>query len=197
MLTFCAMNVALRSPWTVEQFLDWEEKQELRYEFDGFRPIAMTGGTFEHDAIQVNLVRSLRNRLEGKRCRVHGNSFKVHVMGSIRYPDALITCTPQRRGSTIALEPVVVFEVLSKSTAHTDRMTKNREYAGTGSIQQYFMLEQTAVEGMVFERTGDCGWIGRILGPDAILRMPEAGIEVPLAELYRNIDLSDPNPDEA
>ena len=187
MLTSRAMNVALRAPWTVEQFLAWEEKQELRYEFDGVRPIAMTAGTFEHDAIQVNLVTSLRNRLEGKRCRVHGNSFKVQVMGSIRYPDALITCTPQQRGGTVALQPVVVFEVLSRSTAHTDRMTKSREYAGPGSIQQYFMLEQT----------GDGGWIGRMLGPEAVLHMPEAGIEVPLAELYRNIDLSDPNPDEA
>ena len=59
------MNVAMQKPWTIEQFLAWEEKQELRYEFDGARPIAMTGGTFEHDAIQVNLVTALSTRLRG------------------------------------------------------------------------------------------------------------------------------------
>jgi hypothetical protein len=39
------MNVALRKPMTLEQFLAWEERQELRYEFDGFGPVAMAGGT--------------------------------------------------------------------------------------------------------------------------------------------------------
>ncbi len=40
------MADALAKPMTLESFLAWEERQELRYEFDGFRPIAMTGGTY-------------------------------------------------------------------------------------------------------------------------------------------------------
>ena len=52
------MSNALREPMTLHEFLAWEERQELRYEFDGFQPVAMTGGTYAHDAIQVNLVRS-------------------------------------------------------------------------------------------------------------------------------------------
>ena len=39
------MSVAVRRPMTMEAFLAWEEGQELRWEFDGFAPIAMTGGT--------------------------------------------------------------------------------------------------------------------------------------------------------
>jgi hypothetical protein len=30
---------------TLEAFLGWESRQEIKYEFDGFRPVAMTGGT--------------------------------------------------------------------------------------------------------------------------------------------------------
>jgi hypothetical protein len=29
---------------TIEEFLEWEAQQPLRYEFDGFQPIAMAGG---------------------------------------------------------------------------------------------------------------------------------------------------------
>ena len=47
------MNVVLRKPMSLDAFLDWEERQELRYEFDGFQPVAMTGGTFEHSAINA------------------------------------------------------------------------------------------------------------------------------------------------
>ena len=49
-----------------EQFLAWEERQELKHEFDGFQPEAMTGGTAAHETIKVNLITALRNRLRGK-----------------------------------------------------------------------------------------------------------------------------------
>ena len=32
-------------PLTVDEFLAWERAQDLRYEFDGTQPVAMTGGT--------------------------------------------------------------------------------------------------------------------------------------------------------
>lgn len=190
------MNVALRKSWTVERFLAWEERQELRHEFDGVRPFAMTGGTFAHDAIQINLVTALSNRLRGKPCRVHGCNLKIRVGDSIRYPDAFVSCGPVRRDSTVLHEPVVIFEVLSKSTARTDRMVKNREYAATSSVKRYVMLEQAAIEATVFERTESGDWVGHILGPDAVLGLPEIGIELPLTEVYEGIDLSDADAEE-
>ena len=36
---------------TLAEFLAWEERQELPYEFDGLPPVAMTGGTVAHDRI--------------------------------------------------------------------------------------------------------------------------------------------------
>ncbi len=67
------VNFALRKPpgepMTLRQFLDREERQELRYEFVGFRPIAMTGGMAAHAAIQRNLVTALGVRLRGKPCQ--------------------------------------------------------------------------------------------------------------------------------
>ena len=190
------MNIALRQPMTVEEFLEWEERQELRYEFDGFQPIAMTGGTFAHDRISINLAAALVPRLRGKLCQPHGSNLKIQVMDSVRYPDAYVTCGPIRRGSMIAPNPVVVFEVLSKGTARTDRIVKNREYASTASIQRYVMLEQAEVAGTMFERVGD-DWVGHLLGPDSILLMPEIGIEIPIVELYEGIDLIDVDEDEA
>lgn len=41
------MSNALRKPMTIKAFLAWEERQELRCEFDGFEPVAMTGGNDE------------------------------------------------------------------------------------------------------------------------------------------------------
>jgi hypothetical protein len=53
------MSVALQKRMSLETFLAWEEQQELRWEFDGFEPVAVTGGTAEHSAIQRNLIFAL------------------------------------------------------------------------------------------------------------------------------------------
>lgn len=39
------MSSALHQPMTLEAFPAWEEYQDARFEFDGFAPVAMTGGT--------------------------------------------------------------------------------------------------------------------------------------------------------
>jgi Uma2 family endonuclease len=191
------MNVAVKKTWTIEEFLGWEERQELKYEFDGIQPVAMTGGTFAHNVIQVNLIAEMRNRLLGKPCRVNGDSLKIHVMGSIRYPDAFVTCTPIQRDSLVVYEPVVIFEVLSKSTEHTDRSVKNREYAGTASVRRYIILEQVAMKGTMYTRSADgADWRSEPLDANAVLNMPEIGVDLPLAVLYTDVDLSSP-PTEA
>jgi len=186
-----AMNVALRAPTTIDEFLDWEERQELRYEFNGFAPIAMTGGTRAHAAIQGNLAVALKTRLRGKPCQFFGNDLKIEVGGSIRYPDGFVTCTKGAPGDKVARDPVVVFEVLSASTAATDTVVKNREYAETPSIRRYILLAQDVMGGTMFERIGD-DWVGHVLGPDSLLRMPEIDIELPITEFYEGIELAPP-----
>jgi Uma2 family endonuclease len=189
------MNVALRQRMSLAEFLDWEDRQEPKYEFDGFQVYAMVGVTAAHSAIQRNLVTALTNRLRGKPCQAHGSELKIEVAGSIRYPDAFVVCTPGAANQTVVTDPVVVFEVLSPSTARVDRVTKNAEYRATASIQRYIMLEQESQAATVFAREGD-RWVGTLLTDDAVLAMPEIGIEVPLAELYEGLDLTEPT-DEA
>ncbi|MGH7040688.1 MAG: Uma2 family endonuclease [Acetobacteraceae bacterium] len=184
------MSTALHPPMSLDAFLAWENRQEFRYEFDGFAPLAMTGGTVEHATIQRNLVTALTNRLRGRPCQAFGSELKIAVAGSIRYPDAFIVCTPIMPGSLVVEDPVVIFEILSPSTAATDRIVKNREYRATPSVQRYILLEQIRPAATVFTRDGT-DWIGRILDADAGLAMPEIGIELPLAELYEGIAFPD------
>ncbi|HSU07492.1 MAG TPA: Uma2 family endonuclease [Acetobacteraceae bacterium] len=190
------MNITLRKPWTLEQFLAWEERQELKHEFDGFLPEAMTGGTAAHETIKVNLITALTNRLRGKPCRPYGSDLKVQIENKVRYPDAFVVCSPVAPRNTLVLDPVVIFEVLSPSSGLKDRIVKNQEYQSLPSVRRYVMLEQDSIAATMFERSGD-DWVGHILMHDAVLRMPEIGIEFPLAELYEGIDLaSDGNPEE-
>ncbi|MFL5288680.1 MAG: Uma2 family endonuclease [Rhodopila sp.] len=183
------MSVALQKRMSLETFLAWEEQQELRWEFDGFEPVAMTGGTAEHSAIQRNLIFALTGRLRGKPCQPYTSDLKIAVAGSIRYPDASVVCSPIPRGTRVVTDPVAVCEVLSPSTASTDIGIKNPEYRDTPSIQHYIMLSQDDQRVTIFARAGD-DWIGHIAFGDAVLDMPEIGIEIPLAELYEGVSFA-------
>ena len=181
------MNLALRKPMTLAEFLEWEERQPMRYEFDGVGPVAMTGGTVGHADIEANLAAALRTRLRGKPCRFYGSDLKFQVAdGQVRYPDGMVVCSPIDRTATVVYDPVVVFEVLSPSTARDDRIVKAREYQATPSVQRYVMLEQDGVSATVYARSGET-WTHEILIADSVLTLPEIGVELPLAELYEGV----------
>ena len=174
---------------TLEQFLTWEDRQELRFEFDGFQPVATVGGTAAHSSIQRNLIFSLTSRLCGQPCRPHGSHLKTEVVGRIRYPDAFVACTLVPPEAKVVVDPVVVFEILSDSSANDDLVLKNAEYHATPSIQRYVVLQQTHAGATVFSRKGE-DWLAEpVSGEGAMLRMPEIGIEIPLAELYLDAGL--------
>ena len=180
------MSTALRKPMTLDEFLAWEERQDLRHEFDGFQPVAMTGGSYAHDAIAMNLARELGVRLRGTPCRPHGSNFKLRTHTTVRYPDAFVSCRRYGNADTLARDPVVIFEVLSPSTAATDRIDKLREYTSLPSVRRYVLLEQDRIAATVLERD-DERWLTAVLTDDAVLHMPEIGVELPLPDLYDGI----------
>jgi hypothetical protein len=189
------MSAALQMPMTLAEFLAWEERQELRYEFDGFLPQAMTGGTLAHDQITFNLRKSLDARLAGKPCRPFGPNAKIIADSRVRYPDAIIVCGPVDFNATVADSPVIVFEVLSEGSSRTDLIDKNREYRATPSIQRYVILQQTSRAAVVFVRRGE-DWLSEIVaGEGAVLDLPEAGISVPLEEVYESVVAPDRAPE--
>ncbi|UFN51681.1 Uma2 family endonuclease (plasmid) [Roseomonas sp. OT10] len=191
------MSQPAAQPWTPEEFLAWEERQPLRYEFDGVQPIAMTGGSAAHATVQTNLAAAIAPRLRGGRCRFYGSDFKVETIEPhYRYPDGSIVCRPVSPTATRVSDPVTVFEVLSPSTADDDRYVKALEYQAIPSVQRYVMLEQHAVRATVLERSG-ASWIVHLLMQGSILRLPEAGIEVPLDELYEGLDFGTASTEEA
>ena len=174
---------------TPTEFLAWEAKQESKWEFDGFQPVAMNGVTVAHSVIQGNLTTMLNNRLRGKRCRPYGPDLKIEIGSKYRYPDAFVSCTPASRSASVAGEPVVIFEVLSESTAVTDRTTKLMEYRSLPSLKRYVLLEQSASVATVITRS-ETGWSIEVLDAGGNLLMPEIKIAIAMAELYDGLDFT-------
>ncbi len=188
------MNVALRKPWTHDQFFAWAETQNGRYEFDGFRPVAMTGGTGAHGRISRNLITQLSTRLRGSPCEPTGSDGPgvATINNRIRYPEAVVTCTRFSDRDRLIPNPVAVFEVLSDSTRHIDLTFKLLEYTAVSTIKRYVLIEQTAIAVTVHARKANEPWTTIVLLAGTILHLPEIGIEIPVSEIYEGVEFGEP-----
>ena len=185
-----------RETWTWDNYLEWEARQDMRYELVDGEVYAMTGGTADHDTISTNLVAELRERLRGSRCRAHGANLKVKAGRNGRYPDALVDCGPRVGEALVAQQPTVVFEVLSKSTAAFDQSLKLRDYEAIESIRAYVLVDQDKPRVLVYARDVH-GGIGSassmVLAEDlnAMIELPVLELTIPLRAVYEGISFED------
>jgi Uma2 family endonuclease len=184
------MNIAVRQPrMTRDEFLTWVEAQPIRYEFDGFEPVAMVGSSVNHNRIVRNIHASLRTRLRGSGCEPFGPDDGLPTIGDIiRYPDAFISCTKVHGESRVVEGAVIVFEVLSPGNSATDRIIKVREYLAVASVHTYVIVEQNFIGATLLQRHDDT-WTATTLTVDDTLRLHRPDIEIAMSELYEGVDL--------
>ena len=184
------MNAALQRPMSQDEFFAWAERQDLRYEFDGFQPVAMTGGTLRHDRLTRRLHRELDRLLAGSPCEPFGPEAGLATeAGSIRYPDALVSCSPIVDDlDRLVPNPVAVFEVISPTSARIDRIVKAQEYAAVPSILHYVLVESDFIGVTVLTRpAGDTAFESKSLAGDGVVKLPSIGIELPVADIYGGV----------
>lgn len=174
------MNVIVRPGVSLADFLDWERDQPQRFEFDGTQPIPMTGGTVAHARL-VRRIMEAMSRLLPAGYEAFGGDLKVLTApGRVRYPDVLVLFgEPAPDMDTV--EPVVVFEVLSSSTALTDLRVKPEEYAAVATMMAYVVLPQESPAGATILRRSN-GWTPEpVLGS---LELAEIGVAIRMSDLY-------------
>ena len=171
---------------SVEEFLDWHQYQEERYELVQGTPVRMmTGARQDHNLVKANLTVALATRLRGGGCRTTSSDTAVRTTpDQIRYPDVVVDCGPVDLDALTASEPRVVIEVASPSTRDFDLAAKLDEYRETDSIA-YVLLVEPAVVDVTLHARGEAGWVRtQYLFPDAVIEMPALGVTLPLAEIY-------------
>ncbi|HUB12598.1 MAG TPA: Uma2 family endonuclease [Acetobacteraceae bacterium] len=193
-MTVAARQIDLET-WSQSQFLAWADTQPegCRYEFDGFRPVAMAPASVGHNRIGRNIREAIRPRLPtGTPCDTYGPQDVIATVGgALREPDAFIACSRPHRTAVAVPAPIVVFEVVSPGRDNRRRdEEKVDEYESIPSILRYVLVESESRSfGVFWREPGDQAW--RREPPDAAgpIRLPEFGIDLTLDEVYRGVDL--------
>ena len=179
---------------SVDEFLEWESLQEQRYELVDGLVRAMAGGTADHNTIVLNLVGALRTATRESGCRVFAESMKVIVDGAVMYADVVVTYAPVEPKADSVKAPVLVIEVLSRSTHEIDRGRKWLAYQQLESLQQYVLISQDQPRVEIYRRNpaSKHGWsYDVVMGLAATVLLEPGTSPMTLAEIYEGSSVAD------
>jgi Uma2 family endonuclease len=180
--------------YTAAEYLAAERTAPYKSEYIAGQIVAMSGVSREHSLITGNLFRVLSTQLLDGPCEIHASDLRVKVSarGMYTYPDLVVVCgEAQFEDAQVdtLLNPTLIVEVLSPSTEAYDRGAKFGYYRQLPSLREYLLVAQDQVLLEHFARE-DGGWLlTAVTDPTSTLRLPAIGCEVPVAEVYRRVDL--------
>lgn len=192
------MSAAPHRRLTVAEYLAIERASEQKHEFINGEVFAMAGASRQHNEIRENLGGELFAQLKGGPCRTYSSDQRLKVVRDgqpiYTYPDYLIVCGPpqfaREQGLDTLLNPLVIFEILSDTTEDYDRGEKFEYYRQLASLREYVLMSQKSMEVEHLVRGPDSGWEPAVLqGADSELVLATAPVRLPLADLYRGVEL--------
>jgi Uma2 family endonuclease len=177
-------------PMSVADYLDFEEKSEVKHEYIGGEVHAMSGASREHNAIVLNIATALHSRLRGGPCQVFSSAFKVRLQVASEdifyYPDVAVACDRADKERYYTKTPTLIFEVLSPSTETIDRREKQLNYRHAGSLEEYVLVSQERREVTIFRRT--TGWQGEIFtAAEAVIEFRSIQQSMTMAAIYDGV----------
>jgi Uma2 family endonuclease len=186
---------------SVEDYLAAESKSPVKHEYLGGVVQAMAGARNAHNLVASNTLGSLHYRLRGRKCRPFNSDTKIRVRlpSQIRfyYPDASVISRPNPPTDVFQDEPAALFEVVSATTRRIDEGEKKDAYLTIPSLSVYGLIEQEVPAVTIFRRTS-IGFVREVYqGLEAVIPLPELGIELPLAEIYEAVEFAPEETEES
>lgn len=175
--------------YTPEEYLALEDGAEYKSEYVNGCIFEMAGGTEAHIQISYNATKLFADRLRGK-CRAYQSEMKVWVeeAGTFFYPDVTVVCGERKvhKGqSGIVENPILLIEVLSRSTEDYDKNDKFFTYQNIESFQEYVLISQEKPVVQQYIRQKDGNWkIKATIGLNSTVYFESVDVELSLEDVY-------------
>jgi Uma2 family endonuclease len=174
---------------SAHEFIAWEAEQDERYEFIDGEVVAMTGGTYAHDRVRMNLAAALLDSLRGSPCRVIGPEVKLRVSAETPgfYPDLFVVCREIDARTSELTEAKLIVEVLSPSTERKDRGSKWIEYQRLAMLEEYVLIDPDKRRIEIFRRVAPADWRLHVCGLSEPVRFDSVEFETSFEAVFEDI----------
>jgi Uma2 family endonuclease len=182
--------------FSLEQYLLREEKNAYKSEFYNGKIFRMPGGKFKHNLIAGNIFAALKiavKELEQRFWAINSDQ-KIYIPNKevVVYPDAVVISEKPiywNNRKDLITNPLLVVEVLSKSTRGYDKGEKFVHYRTLPSFKEYVLIEQDECKVEIWYRTEENTWtISTVTEEDALIYFNSIGVSIPISDIYENVD---------
>lgn len=173
----------------VDDYLQSELEREIKHELINGSVFSMAGASKNHERISGNIYGEFRNHLKGNSCEAFSSDMKVKASSNFFYPDVMVVCDDKVENDYYTELPIIIVEVLSRSTRRIDETTKLMSYINIPSVQEYVLIEQDIVDIQVIRRSE--GWLPKhyFLGDEVIFE--SIGLRLTVEEIYHRVQNED------
>lgn len=184
-----------KKKYTLEEYLELDKNSEERYEYFDGEVFAMAGGSPNHARAGGNVYALLQQRLRGSKCEAFNSEMKIKVPAALpyRYPDVSVVCGKpifeDVNGQAMLVNPVLIVEVLSPSTAVYDLNEKFTAYQSIESFREYLIISQDRPHVIQYILQSKGRWLRiDIEGLDAEVALESVNVTLPLREIYERVE---------
>ncbi len=183
--------------YTPEEYLELEEQADFKSEYRDGEIVPMTGGTTDHNQIALNLAAALKIATKGQNYRIYIADVRLWIpkYRQHTYPDVMvIQGKPVYTGSstTTVINPLLIAEVLSKSTQNYDQGNKFLYYRSIPEFKEYILIDQYQYHVVHYVKTTDGKWfLDEIEGESATLSLETVDFQITLSDLYEQVDFTE------
>jgi Uma2 family endonuclease len=190
-MTALAHKLEIDNHITVEEYLRGEKTSELKHEYIDGQVYAMAGASIKHNIINANIFGLLWSNLNGQPCFPLGSDMLLEVSKTqYRYPDIMVICDDDSSNDDyIRKNPLIIVEILSKSTRKKDKTEKRKEYLSLPSLQEYVLIEQDYAEIDVQRRSDNWQSAYYFLGDEITFESIDVTLSV--EDIYQRVDNHD------
>jgi Uma2 family endonuclease len=179
--------------YTLDEYRELEENAEFRNEYRDGEIVQMSGGTINHSRIIRNLSRVLGNLLEGQPYELFHNDLRLWIPRYRRgtYPDVMVIegkpVFNDGRNDEI-LNPVLIVEVLSKSTKDFDREDKFRFYRSIPEFREYVLVNPSEFLVTQYIKKESNEWLFQEYeGEAATVSFASVGVQMSMSDIYAKV----------
>lgn len=178
---------------TPEEYLRIERAAETKSEYFNGEMFAMSGASRKHNLVTGNISRRIGNQLDGRPCEIYASDMRVHIpaTGLYTYPDVVVVCGEpmlEDKEFDTLLNPTLLIEVLSKSTASYDRGDKFMHYRSIDSLSEYLLVAQNECRVEHHTKQADGRWIlEETRALDATINLASINCQLVLKEVYARV----------
>jgi Uma2 family endonuclease len=176
-------------PISEQAYLQGELLAETRHEFMNGQVYTMAENSDNHNLLSLNVASELRFKLKDIPCRTFMVEMKVKVGVDFFYPDVMVVCQQDNVSNYYKTTPVIIVEVLSKSTRRIDKINKRLQYQQIPSLEEYVLIEQDSAEIEVFSRQNHWQSAYYYLGDE--ITFTSLDVTVRVEDIYHQVNNED------